>query len=238
MKKVILTFLVTAVASIGINQLISSTNANNNIKIEESINLNQNDHLIEQLNQEYYSRTNILNQTIENNLINSIILLNNEITINYQNLKQELYSEIIYQTLLSFEYLNNLKTQYELKLISFDDNNHINFNNTKISNYNSDIWTEYHWYWFAYWKLHLSHNAISKIIQTASSLGGISGPLVTKIYEFIAGLLSSAIAMATAVIFAGFIIISFAVLLGYSNNASGCWIGILGIIPGVGWGSN
>lgn len=85
MKKVILFILSICVASITINQILNSKTTKNRIETEISENLNQNDNEIAKLDQEYNTRTNQLNQAIKNNLVASITLINNKITINYQN---------------------------------------------------------------------------------------------------------------------------------------------------------
>jgi|GEM_PF-1408626 len=137
MKKVILTTLAICATSITINQLLSNKyskkTTENVIQTEISTTLNQDDIKIEKLNQEYNSRTNQLNQEMENNLVASITLTNNQITINYQILNPKLYSKEVYQMILSKQYLENLKVQQQLNLVSFDSNNHINFNNSVIT---------------------------------------------------------------------------------------------------------
>jgi len=137
MKKVILTTLAICATSITINQLLSNKyskkTTENVIQTEISTTLNQDDIKIEKLNQEYNSRTNQLNQEMENNLVASITLINNQITINYQILNPKLYSKEVYQMILSKQYLENLKVQQQLNLVSFDSNNHINFNNSVIT---------------------------------------------------------------------------------------------------------
>jgi len=137
MKKVILTTLAICATSITINQLLSNKyskkTTENVIQTEISTTLNQDDIKIEKLNQEYNSRTNQVNQEMENNLVASITLTNNQITINYQILNPKLYSKEVYQMILSKQYLENLKVQQQLNLVSFDSNNHINFNNSVIT---------------------------------------------------------------------------------------------------------
>lgn len=238
MKKIILTFLVTTVASIGINQLLNSTTVDTKANITENLDINQNTEIIEQLNHEYYTKSEAKNNLIKNNLINSITLSDeNIIIINYQNLLRNLYQEEIYQLILSSKFLDSLKILYETKVISFNSNSHINFDyQSKVLN--NDLWTEYHWYWFAWWKLHLSYNAVTKIIAFVASLGGLSVSTIAKISEFIAGLITSVTAVVVAAVIAGFIVVSYAILLTYSNHIPGCWLGILGALPGFGWGSN
>lgn len=240
MKKVILTVLATVVASITMNQLISNQNSitTNNIKIEENLNsnLNKDNYLIDELDKEYASRSKKLNENIKNNLIDSIMLINNQITINYQNLNKNLYSEAIYQAILSVEYLNTLKMQQELNLISFDSNNHINFDKEPVSKYGSDIWMETHWYWFVWAKIHFSYNGIWKILNMIQRVGENPAGKAAAITAFLFTQLSIATVLAIAL--GVFLVASYFVLLGYSNNLKGCWIGILTVVPGAGWGSN
>ncbi|MCL8210063.1 hypothetical protein [Spiroplasma attinicola] len=242
MKKVILTTLAICATSITINQLLSNKyskkTTENVIQTEISTTLNQDDIKIEKLNQEYNSRTNQLNQEMENNLVASITLINNQITINYQILNPKLYSKEVYQMILSKQYLENLKVQQQLNLVSFDSNNHINFNNSVITiQHNPNFWKEWHWYWFIYWKLHLSINAIDKIIDIGSKMSGSPG-FISAASTIAATLITSGFAAVIAAIIAGFILRSIIILLVYSNSVKGCWLGIMGVVPGVKWGSN
>lgn len=239
MKKVILFILSICVASITINQILNSKTTKNRIETEISENLNQNDNEIAKLDQEYNTRTNQLNQAIKNNLVASITLINNKITINYQNLNPKLYSKDTYQMILSNQYLENLKTQYQFNLVSFDSNNHINFNEGIMVKHNPNFWKEWHWYWFVYWKLHLSNYAIGEIIDfIGPKICNLSPGVVTAISAAIAGLMSTILGAIVVGVIAAFLIISAAVLLFYSTNPKGCWLGVIGVIPGTNWGSN
>ena len=146
MKKGILIALATCVASITINQLLSNKKSiENNIKTEIVSSSKQDNKEINKLDQEYNTRTEELNQEMENNLVASITLTNNQITINYQTLNPKLYSKEVYQMILSKQYLENLKVQQQLNLVNFDSNNHINFNNSVITaQHNPNFWKEWH----------------------------------------------------------------------------------------------
>lgn len=152
MKKSILVILTIGVALISVNQLINSKIGKNNIKNEVTSSLNKDEeNKIKRLNQEYASRSDVLNQKIKDNLMDNITLIDEKININYQNLDSELYSEETYQIILSPTYLNSLQEQYQNKVISFTSNNHINFNDDMMAKHNPDLWKEWHWYWLAYW---------------------------------------------------------------------------------------
>lgn len=243
MKKVILIILSICTASITINQLLSNKTSKktteNIIQSEISSSLNQDDNEIAKLDQEYNDRTNQLNQEIKNNLIDSITLINNHITINYQNLNVKLYSKDTYKMILSNQYLENLKVQYQLNLVNFNSNNHINFNDTimTMSKHNSDFWKEWHWYWFVYWKLHLSNHAINGIIDLGSKMCGSPG-FISVASAIVAELITSVLGAIIAGIISIFIVKSIILLLVYSNNVKGCWLGVMGIIPGINSGSN
>lgn len=241
-KKLILLVLSICVASLAINQLLSNKTSKKTtddmIETEISKTWNKDDNKIAKLDQEYKTRTKKLNEEIKNNLVASITLINNQITINYQNLNPKLYSKDIYQMILSNQYLENLKTQSELNLIRFDHNNHINFNDDiMMTKHNPNFWKEWHWYWFIYWKLHLSINAIDQIIDLGSKMCN-SPSTITTASAIIAGLITTAVGAVIAGIMAIFIIKSIILLLVYSNTVKGCWLGVMEVIPGINSGSN
>ncbi|MDQ7982828.1 MAG: hypothetical protein REH79_01235 [Spiroplasma sp.] len=230
MNKLGVSILTICLSAMTINQII---NINSNKQSNTTSNLNQNNH-ITKLNHEHQTRTEILNDTIKNNLINSITLINNQIIINYQNLNRELYSKEIYQWILNPNYLEALKIQYQLNLISFNEKKHIVFNDqVNLAPTTKEVWTEARWYWFGWWKLCLSHTAVAKILKI---IGGVPGSTVAV--KSIGKYLAKWITTPTLFAFASIIVINYFVLLSYSNNIKGCWIGILWWTPGFGWGSN
>ncbi|WP_308149876.1 hypothetical protein [Spiroplasma sp. AdecLV25b] len=109
-------------------------------------------------------------------------------------------------------------------LISFDKNNNINF---EAKNNGASVWAESHWYWFGYWKLHFSHDAIETF--------GESGHGATEIAAAISLAFPPAAPAALAI--AGVVLANIALLRSY-DYGNGSWLGIYLLVPDMGWGSN
>ncbi len=59
-----------------------------------------------------------------------------------------------------------------------------------------------------------------------------------QLVAIVAGLITSVVGAVIAGIMAVFIIKSIILLLVYSNTVKGCWLGVMGVIPGINSGSN
>lgn len=171
-------------------------------------------------------------QKLKENLLSAIDLKNDVVTFDKSKLNQKIWDLKIYQIITTNEYLQVLNWYYKNKWLVFDKKGKAHFNspvlnNSKYKNSN-DWWIESYVYWFGYWRLHLSSNAIESITE--------GGTTVTEIAEQI--IAAAPYLGPIALVIAGWVTANIAGLRAY-DRGSGAWVAYLAMIPiPVGFGSN
>ena len=172
--------------------------------------------------------------SLEDDLLSSLVLINQSIQINFGLLEVYKSDSELYNILTSTELVNNLNAIYNQKLLTYDaDYQVFSFGdeNFKIeSNLSKSIWIEIHWYWFGYFKVHLNHDLTQKI-KRALDTGGATIGVIMSVFDQEP---TTKIVLATLAIFC----ILSAWLFSEYDHGKGVWIGCFLGNVGLGWGSN
>lgn len=182
MKALLLTFVV-ALFTNNITPFKNIENFQSNIQISENKEFNY--------------------QNILQNLKQSIIINKKNISINKNKINKSIWPQELYSLITNNDYQIWLQSMYEQNRLSFISEFFINDEqNPEVM----QAWAEYYWYWFGYWRLHLTkeecdsvYNVLQKSSDVMSVIGdflensgfAISKLLITRVVSAIVSLISN-----------------------------------------------
>ena len=207
-------------------ELFANTN-NFQIQTENRLNISQ---FLEQY------LTDHPDSELEYDLLNSLSLVNQSIQINFDLLETYKSDIELYQVLTSNDFITALNEMYHKNLLTYDSNYQIfSFSSDRVQaelnvKLFKGFYLEVHWYWLAYYKLHVNHEwsqKIKKALTAASSVGAA-----------IAGLIDQEPASRTAIAALTIVCILMSWVFDEYDHGKGVWVGFLFANPCIGWGSN
>lgn len=216
--------------------LLSTTNFGSSIKSSTNIATDINHSL---LNSDKYTKELVATMDLEissNNkeqikqiILNSLFILNNQVYIN-THLLINLQNFKIKTLLNNSNFEKIIQKMYKNKMIVLNEERNFVFADSVVHFKNKNVWKEWHWYWFLYWKLHLNHEisaSMTYILDTASSVTDVAYA-ISDIFPMVGTALGifSAFCFANSIIFDSY------------DHGKGIWIGWFLAVPDMGWGSN
>ncbi len=233
----------------------NSSNTSRNQNVEEKfvtnevaeIGINNNEELfdydysIQSQNEEQFNISQFLEQyltehpdsELEDDLLNSLFIVNQSIQINFDLLANYKNDIELYQVLTSNGFIASLNEMYHKGLLTYDaDYQVFSFGTGGVqaeSNKNKHIWVQWHWYWFGYYRIHIDHQWSQKIASALSKGAAVSGVLAGVVDQ--EPLSKTALAALTVTCLVASWIFS------GCDHGKGAWVAFY-VITLAGWGSN
>ncbi len=178
---------------------------------------------------------------LEEDLLNSLSLVNQSIQINFDLIEVYKNDIELYQVLTSSDFIAALNNIYTTGLLTYDVNyKTFSFDDNDFqTESNKHYWREKHWYWFGYYKKHFDHE-LSEVMADRYDLYGEHidmardqvGETLENAFPELGGIVNDVLA-GLKVIFT----LKASIFEEY-DHGKGVWIGYMWGIPNLGWGSN
>lgn len=185
------------------------------------------------ITEQWYSKIVATKQEaiFKDNLLSAISLKDNQVNFDLNKIDKKLWNDdSIYNLISNPEYVKTLQSMYKLAKIQFINGKAQFLENSDYYDY-SGIWADWRWYWVIYWELHIGHVECQQILQW---LNWVEVPMeaIEGLFEMVGGRVAG-----IADLIGVYVKLNEQILRSFDRE-NGVWIGILGFIPDVSFGSD